>query len=517
MRLTILETSDMHGYIMPTNFTEKDMNVPFGTAKVAQKMKELKEQAGGPVLQVENGDYIQGSPLSYYISKQPEGVARLAEITNAMGYDYGILGNHEFNYGPDYLKAAIESYNYPILAANILDDEGNLYYGKAYDIIEKDGLKIGVLGLTTQYIPHWERPSHITGMHFASCLETAKKYVPIIREEADIVVVSYHGGFERDLVTGEPTENLTGENEGYQILQEVAGIDAFLSGHQHREIAAEINGVPVVQPGYRGANIGRIVLDIELGENGYEVIASEATLESVADALPDAEIVALIDDLNIKVEEWLDQPMGEVKGDMTIINPMAARLKEHPYIEFINRVQMDATGAKISGTSLFNNDGKGFEPVITMRDIITNYIYPNTLAVLGVTGRDLRLALERTANFLVLDEDGQIVFNPRYINPKPQYYNYDMYEGVDYTIDMTKAEGEKIVSLSLDGRDIQDDDELRVAVNQYRAVGGGDYSMFSADKIIKEVQIDMMELIADYLRANPVIEATVNDNFKIIK
>ncbi|WEV60052.1 bifunctional metallophosphatase/5'-nucleotidase [Streptococcaceae bacterium ESL0729] len=517
MRLTILETSDMHGYIMPTNFTEKDMNMPLGTAKVASKMRELRAQADGPVIQIENGDYIQGSPLSYFISKQAEGASPLADITNAMDYDYGILGNHEFNYGPEYLKGAIDSYNYPILAANILDDEGELYYGRAYDIIEKDGLKIGVLGLTTQYIPHWERPSHIEGMHFISALETAKKYVPIIRKEADVVLVSYHGGFERDLVTGEPTESLTGENEGYAIIQEVPGIDAFLTGHQHRELAAEVNGVPLVQPGYRGANIGHIVLDLEKTASGYKVVNSSASLESVADMEPDQEIVSLIDDLNKQVEEWLDQPMGKVDGDMTITDPMAARLKEHPYIEFINRVQMDATGAQISGTSLFNNDGRGFEPVITMRDIITNYIYPNTLAVLRVSGLDLRRALERTAIFLTLDEEGQVIFNPRFVDPKPQYYNYDMYEGVDYTIDLSRPEGERLVSLSLNGRDLEDTDILDVAVNQYRAVGGGDYSMFTADKIIKEVQIDMMELIADYLRANPLIQATSNDNFKIIK
>lgn len=521
MRLTILETSDMHGYIMPTNYTEHDMNEDFGTAKLATKLIAEREDAAkyGPILQIENGDFIQGSPLAYYAAKQVDGkgVRNLTDVVNSMNYDLGILGNHEFNYGSKYLDSAIAAYNHPILAANILDEDGNLYYGKAYEIFEKDGLKVGVLGLTTQYIPHWENPEHIKGMVFASCLETAKKYVPIIRQEAGVLVVSYHGGFERDLATGEPTELLTGENEGYQILEEVEGIDAFVTGHQHREIATKINGVPVIQPGYRAANIGKIQLELDQVDGNYQVISSNTELVPTGDGRPDEEIQSQLNDLNIELEAWLDNPMGKVEGDMTITNPMVARLKEHPYIEFVNKVQMDATGAKISGTSLFNNDGKGFGSTITMRDIITNYIYPNTLAVLKVSGKDLRDALERTTNYLALDENGEIIFNPEFVDPKPQYYNYDMYQGIDYTLDLSKPVGERVTRLKFEGKDIEDTDELEIAVNQYRAVGGGNYEMFSSDKIVKEVQIDMMELIADYLQKNPLIQATVDDNFEILK
>ena len=199
---------------------------------------------------------------------------------------------------------------------------------------------------------------------------------------------------------------------------------------------------------------------------------------------------------------------------MNITDPMAARIHEHPYIEFINRVQMWASGAKISGTALFNNEGKGFGEIITMRDVITNYIYPNTLAVLKITGTDLKAALEQTANYLVL-KDGQIVFNPQFIDPKPQYYNYDMYEGIDYAIDLSKPYGEKITKLQFEGSDILPDQELEVVMNQYRAVGGGNYAMFSADKIIKEIPRDMTEVIAEYLQAHPVLKAEVNHNFSV--
>lgn len=178
---------------------------------------------------------------------------------------------------------------------------------------------------------------------------------------------------------------------------------------------------------------------------------------------------------------------------------------------------MEATGTDISGTALFNNEAKGFAKEITMRSILTNYIYPNTLAVLRVTGADLKAALERTAEHLELDKSGEIVFSPRFIEPKPEYYNYDMYEGVEYAIDLQKEIGQRIVRLNFKGHQVKDDEILEIVVNQYRAVGGGNYPMFSADKIVREITVDMTELIADYLKKHPIIEASVNHNFTVLK
>lgn len=435
-------------------------------------------------------------------------------MINDIDYDASVIGNHEFNYGIEYLQSAIASYNHPVLAANILNEAGEVAFGKPYVILEKDGLKIAVLGMVTQYIPHWEQPETIKGLTFKSIVETAKEYVPKLRELADIVVVSYHGGFERDLTTGEPTEALTGENEGYALLHEVEGIDALVTGHQHREIAAKVNGVPVIQPGFRGSFVGEITLTIEKEADKIIVIDSKSVIHSTKETPVDETVIQKMAALTDEVEEWLDQTLGEVTGDMRIEDPNAARLSEHPYVEFINKVQMDASGADISLTSLFNNDGKGFGATITMRDVLTNYIYPNTLAVLEITGKDIKASLEQTATYFIIEE-GKVVFNPKYIEPKPQYYNYDMYEGIDYTIDLTQPMGQRLVELSYKGQSVQDSDSLQVVMNQYRGVGGGNYQMFTVDKIIKEIPVDMTELISDYLRKNPKINAEVNHNFTI--
>lgn len=514
MELKILATSDMHGYVLPTNYGEKNMDLPFGTAKVASAIQHIKQQTNGHVVTVDNGDFIQGSPLSYFVNKSNKYVVNdLTQVINTIGYDLGVLGNHEFNYGMSYLKQAVGSYNHPILCANILKEDGTPIFDNDYIIKKFGDVKVAFLGVTTQYIPNWEQPATIKGLTFKSVVTTVKEYMPKLRQEADVVVVIYHGGFERDLTTGQPTELITGENEGYALLHEVEGIDALITGHQHRVIAQHLNGVPVVQPGQRGEYVGEIALTIEKEDGKYVVTSSKAQLHAVGDYPVHAEVMALVHNLQSDVEEWLDQPAGKVIGDMTIVDPHQARLVEHPYIEFIHRVQMDATNADISATALFNNEGKGFNPIITMRDIITNYIYPNTLAVVRMTGQDLKDAIEQTAQYFLV-ENGEIKFNPIYMLPKPQYYNYDMFEGVDYTINFSNPIGSRVISLCYKGEPLDMSATIDIVTNQYRAVGGGNYAMYGAEKIVKEVQIDMTELIADYLKKHPVVEAVVNHNYK---
>lgn len=517
MKLTIFETSDVHGYLFPSDYQKREQDLPFGLFKVANLLKREREKLEGPSLVIENGDFIQGSPLSYYVLKEKGKADELMAALNVLPIDAGVIGNHEFNYGLPYLKTAIEAVNYPILAANILNEKQKPAFGPPYKMIEKQGIKIAILGLTTQYIPNWEHPENYEGLHFDSAVKTAKQYVPQLRKEADIVVVSYHGGFEKDLDTGVETEIQTGENEGYALLQEVEGIDVLLAGHQHRELAQMVNGVPVVMPGQKGAMLGKVTLDLEKTETGCIVKDASAELLPVTKTeVMDQELASAFTSLNNKVEDWLDQPIGKVDGDMTIQDHDQARIKEHPYIEFIQKVQMYYAECEISGTALFNNDCKGFNTEVTMRDVVTNYIYPNTLAVLKVTGADLKAAIEQCAEYFVLDEKNEVVVNPEFLQPKPQMYNYDMYEGVDYTIDVAQPFGERVVEFNYKEKAIQPEDTLEIVINQYRAVGGGDFAMFDASKIIREVTIPMNELIGDYFKEHGTIEATVNHNFKVI-
>lgn len=509
-KITLLSTSDTHGYIYPTNYTSRDNESNYGLARAATIIQQECENAQGPVIVIENGDFLQGSPLAYYAAKKEPSTAAYANCYNQLPYSVGIIGNHEFNYGIDQLRASISASSRPFLCANIVDDAGEPALGQPYTVIEQAGIKLAILGLTTSYIPHWETPDHIQGLHFNSAVETAKKWLPHLHELADVVCVAYHGGFERDLTTNEPTEALTGENEGSALLA-LPGIDALITGHQHREIAQVVDGVPTTQPGAKGAYVGKIVLDI----NDHHVTAATSELLSTGQAQPQPKVLAAAQELNEKTENWLDVTIGQTEGDMKIIDPMQVRLHSHPYIQFIQDVQRWATGAPISGTALFNNEGQGFTHNITFRSVLTNYIYPNTLAVERISGADLKRALERTASFFVVDEAGKVGVNPVFAEPKPQFYNYDLYAGIEYDLDLSQPIGERITRLEYQQRPIRATDSLEVVLNQYRAVGGGNYTMFSADKIVKEVQLDMTELIADYLAQHPTVKAYTDANMTI--
>ncbi|MFD1465697.1 bifunctional metallophosphatase/5'-nucleotidase [Lapidilactobacillus mulanensis] len=515
MKLTILSTSDTHGYLLPTDYRDRQLDAEFGLTKAATVIATEKAKTTDPVLVIENGDFLQGSPFAYYQAKVAKQVVGMTSVYNVLPYQVGIVGNHEFNYGTDYLQDAIKYSDRHFLCANILNADGEPAFGQPYEIFEYDDhLKVAVLGLTTCYIPHWEAPDKIAGLTFKSAVETAKKWVPQLHQLADIVVVAYHGGFERDIVTGEATEALTGENEGYELLKHVPGIDALVTGHQHREIAAVSDGVPTTQPGSKAAYVGKITLTLD--EN-KQVSGATADLFSTADVKADEDLTDSLLPDNENVEDWLDQPLGKTEGDLTIHDPLAVRLQPHPYIQFIQDVQRDATKTKISGTALFNNDGQGFGKIITFRSVLTNYIYPNTLAVVKVSGADLRAALEQCANYFTVTATGEIGVNPKFETPKPQHYNYDMYAGINYTIDVSRPVGQRITELTYEGQSIRPEQELEVVVNQYRAVGGGNYQMFTADKIVREVTEDMTEIIADYLRVHPVVKATTEQNFKVIK
>lgn len=516
LKVRILSTSDVHGYVYPTNYTTRDNHSSLGMLQAGSIIKNAKkdERDDEIVIAVENGDWIQGSPFSTYLSEQAatkQGI--LSEITANVGYDAATLGNHEFNYGQDYIKNAESKRNYPIVNANIEGAVDNQIADRPYMIIEKKGLKIAILGLTTAFIPNWERPDNIKGLAFQSALATAKKFVPELRKQADVVIVAYHGGIETDPQTGKPTEKYTSENEGYRIATEVPGIDALITGHQHRQLAAKINGVPFTQPGVHGSDVGEI--DLDLNEQ-KQIINCSSHLISTKDTQPNFDLISS-NQIEDEVQDWLDQPMGQATGVSMIINDqMKVRTNNHPYIDFINKVEMDAMGVDIAGTALFNDDIKGFHHDISMREIINGYSYPNTIMAEAITGAELKRALEKCAAFFKLQDD-KIVIDPKFVAPKMQLFNYDIYSGIDYEFDVSKPVGKRVVKLNYHGKPVTTDQKLRIALNNYRAIGGGDYNMFSAKKVVNESPDSASDLIVKYLKKHDPYEATTPHNLKVTK
>ncbi|MGG4488374.1 bifunctional metallophosphatase/5'-nucleotidase [Metabacillus idriensis] len=516
VRLTILQTSDLHGHVLPLVYSTNEEEC-LGLAKISTIINKERTESEN-VLLIDNGDCIQGTPLTYYYAKKAADQQNpVIAAMNAIRYDAAVIGNHEFNYGSDYLKKAAGQSEFPWLSANIIEN-GRPLFGKPYILKTYRGVKVAVLGITTHYIPNWEDPKHIEMLTFHDAFETAKYWTRYIKKKElpDLLIVSYHGGFERNLETGAPTEALTGENQAYQFCHEIDGIDVLLTGHQHRSISGELNGVTVIQPGFNGRFAGKIDVIFEVDDNGVCIKEKKAELVDLSLIETDQRIVELIQPYEKETQKWLDQPIGKISGNMQINDPFAARMEKTAFIEFINKVQMDAAGTDISNTALFDNASRGFPENPTMRDIVSNYIYPNTLKVLRLKGSDIKAALERSASYFMCGEDGAVIVNPKFQDPKPQHYNYDMWDGIEYILDVSKPIGERTVLLLKNGNPLDLDGCYDVVMNNYRASGGGEYTMFKGKEVVREVPVDMSELIANYLLEKKAVQATLNPNWKVI-
>ncbi len=519
-RLTVLVTSDLHGHLFPTDYrgsAEREL----GLAKLATLI-ERERTLNPSALLIDNGDLIQGTPLMYHHAKfaADADIHPAVNALNYLQYDAAVIGNHEFNYGTQVLSRAIAQSDFPWLSANILNSANGLpAFGKPYVIKRTpEGATVAILGLTTPYIPNWELPSHIAGLEFRDAVDTAKHWVAHIREteRPDVMIVSYHGGFERDLRSGEPSEPLTGENQGHALCMEVPGIDVLITGHQHRMLTGEVNGVTIVQPGCNGQAIGKVTVGLSLRDGQWGIEEKHSEVISLAPGTPkDERLLERIAEEEARTQKWLDQPIGRAEGDMAILNPMEARTSDHPFIEFVNRVQMDATGADISLTALFTDESPGFQERITMRDIVSNYIYPNTLKVLRISGQDIADALEQSAAYFEL-QDGEPAVSAAFNEPKPQHYNYDMWEGIEYELDLSKPVGRRVVKLMRGGKPLDRHALYEVAMNSYRAGGGGNYAMLGGKPVVREITVDMTEIIADYILERRTIRATCDHNWRVV-
>ncbi|MGQ9855185.1 MAG: 5'-nucleotidase C-terminal domain-containing protein [Fervidobacterium sp.] len=513
-QIVILQTSDLHGYIYPVDYA---MNKPanWGLAKVASVIKEQREKYGEEnVIVIDTGDLIQGSPMAYYHARfENEPVNPMVLVMNHLKFAASVLGNHEFNYGLNVLNKAVSEADFPFLSANIVDEQDTPYF-MPYHLVEIGDVKVLILGLTTKYIPNWEDPRNIKGLKFLDPVQVAKEYVEAFKDLVDVVVIAYHGGLEKDPATGNPTEPLVGENQGYSLATEIEGVHVLLTGHQHRSIATKIGNVAVLQPSNWGKMVGKVTLSLEKNEEGKWVVKdSKPELIDASKYPANQEVLDLTKDYEEKTQKWLDIPVGTANGDFYVSDPFVARLWDNPLMEFVNKVQMYYTGAKISSTALFTNDVKGWKAgPVTLRDINAVYIYANTLKVIKVKGADIKAALEKSADYFVF-ENGVAKENKKWIEPKVQRYNYDIWEGISYKIVLNRPVGDRIVDLMFEGKPVDMEAEYEVVLNNYRAGGGGGYSMFTNKPVVKEVLIEMAELMSNYLLEKKEIEATLDNNW----
>ncbi|MFI2369562.1 bifunctional metallophosphatase/5'-nucleotidase [Streptomyces sp. NPDC018833] len=504
---TVMGTTDLHGnvfnwdYFTDREFDDRAHN-DVGLAKISTLVNRVREEKGRRnTLLIDAGDTIQGTQLSYYYAKVDPITAErgpvhpMAQAMNAIGYDAAALGNHEFNYGIPVLRKFEEQCDFPLLGANALDARTLCPAFAPYSMHRlrtpygRD-VRVAVLGLTNPGIAIWDRQNVSGRMVFPGLEEQAAKWVPRLRSMgADVVVVSAHSGSSGTSSYGDQLPYI--ENAAGLVAEQVPGIDAILVGHAHTEIAEYFvtnkeTGQRVVlsEPLKWGQRLTLFDFDLvwERGRWSVEKVAAQVlNSNTVAE---DEEITRLLGDEHKKVVAYVNQVIGTSTATMSTAD---APWKDEPIIDLINVVQAETVKAALAGgqwaalpvlsqASCFSRTAAIPAGEVTIRDAAGLYPFENTLEARLVTGMQLKEYLEFSARYYVQTPVGAPVDTSRLTNADgiPDY-NYDAVSGVSYEIDIARPAGSRIVNLSFEGRAIDPAARFVLAVNNYRASGGGNF------------------------------------------
>jgi 2',3'-cyclic-nucleotide 2'-phosphodiesterase/3'-nucleotidase len=509
-RLTILHTSDLHGTVLPfDDFTDRP-STRGSLVQVATIVDRVRAEAGHPVLVLDSGDTIQGTPFEQFVGVRWGGASPTITAMNEIGYDAMAVGNHEFNFGLEVLRRAEALATFPMLSANTLAEATGKPAFAPYTVLERDGVRIGLLGLVTPNVPAWEKPANYQGLTFEPMDEAARRWVPVLRDdmECDLVVVLAHTGFEYD------SDNPDADPENYLgRLAAVPGIDLVLSGHTHTDMPPEeIGGAIVSQPWARARRLTRIDLELTRDESGWRITRWEGSNLPTGGDQPDAELVDLFSGDHTRVREALDGPIGEVTST---VSADRCRLEDCALLDFLHEVQLEASGADLSLASLLAYSTPELEPgPVTWRWIHSFYVYPNTLAAVRLSGAQIRDILEHTARYydgLECDEDGCTVLG----DPDIPHYNVDGMSGLSYRIDPTRPEGSRIRDIRYRGGELDLEATFTVACNSYRTAGGGNFPHLADAELVWWSSEEITALMGSYLERHGPWRPSADGNWWI--
>jgi len=574
--LRILETTDIHTHLVNYDYYRDGESDTVGLAKVATLLKTARGEAENVVF-IDNGDLIQGNPLGDYMAKErglKDGdVHPVYKAMNLLGYDAANIGNHEFNYGLDFLGKSLAGANFPYVSANVFVDDGDdnpendKPYFEPYVLLDReftdnDGkvhkAKVGVIGFVPPQIMQWDKANLEGSVIAKDIVEMANKYVPEMREKgADIVIAVPHSGLST------MARNGMEENATY-YLSEVDGIDAILFGHAHTVFPSEtfadlegvdiakgtINGVAAVMPGFWGSHLGVIDLTFNVTDDGEWTVT-----DSLSDARPiyqregrtvtplveaDPEIIAAVKDEHEATIAYMREGVGTTSAP---INSFFALVADDPSIQIVTNAQKwylekILNGSEYDGIPIlsagapFKAGGRGGpdyftdipEGKIALKNVADLYIYPNTVRAVLLDGDQVREWLEMSAG-----QFNQIDPNSReeqpLINPDFPTYNYDVIDGVTYEIDVTKParynkagevinpDSHRIVNLQFDGKPVSADQKFVVATNNYRAGGGGNFPGLDGSTIIVEAPDENRTVLGNYILAKKEIDPKADGNW----
>lgn len=514
--LYILQTTDIHGNLFPFDYFT-DQPADRGLAKIHAKVLEYRSKHKNVIL-VDCGDMIQGTPLTYYFNHlHPEIPHPIIQAMNIMEYDAFAVGNHDIEQGPqNYLRCREES-DFPWLSANSFLEDGTTFFDP-YTIIEKNDLKIGIIGLTTPAIPMWLDESLYPGITWQDMIPTAQKYAEKLRPEVDILIGIFHSGFdetdgaEKTAMMDIPTDNASG-----LVARNVKDFDAVFGGHSHNLLPEEkVTISPQEKPlqvisGLWGNYIGVAEIIYTKEDNVVDIISLSAWLESVENIEPSAEIMKL-SAYHDAVLEYISTGIGVAEDTLSA---QFSRRQDTALVELINRAQMDYADVDISIAACFDTTMTILPGKISVKDIYNLYPYENFLYVMQLSGQQIRDFLEYSSRYFILENDRIM------INPQMKGYNYDMIEGINYSIDLIQNAGFRITEMTLSetGEPLQMDKIYDVALNSYRASGGGGHipaiNALNAPIIFRS-DTEIRNILLEYIAKIKYVSASIDNNWSLI-
>lgn len=504
--LVILSTTDVHGNIMPWDYYRDQPEGRAALLKVATLIDSVRAVNPYNIL-VDNGDWLQGSPMAEYFATVDTVYANpFLMATEYMHYDAITLGNHEFDYSLSLINKRIRESKVPVISANMLKYNTPDPYYTPYVFKTFGKLKIGILGLNTPGTAVWNKNRLQGQITLADPIKTAKKYIAEMKEKgADIILVLAHSGL--DGVSSYVPEDSLEENFGKELANSVAGIDHIILGHHHKIIEnqyinhTEGKKTGYIMPGSRGSHLGISALTLHYQKELKKWVVTEQKSRAipVVDAKPHMGLNDLLLDAHLRVRNYYNQAISTTKAQWSTAN---SRMEDTPVIDLIQHVQQKVTGAQLSAAAAFNTQTHFGPGDISLADLSQLYPYENKLALVEINGVQLKAYLEHSAQFFVQTELGK---SPK-INSQWPGFNYDMISGVDYVLDISQPTGDRVKSLKYQDKPVQNEDIFTLAVNSYRAAGGGGFDMLQNARIIREYDVSVRELIADFLKQKGSIE-----------
>lgn len=468
--ITVLETSDIHGRLMNYDYAT-DTEASTGLVNAATIISEQRE-ADPDLLLVDCGDTVQGNMVSAF---RFEEVHPAIAAFNYLEYDVWQLGNHEFNYEFENLQKNIEDFNGTVLSANIYKEDGERFLDP-YTIKEINGVRVAIFGIIAPHITRWESDSsHYDDMSFTSPMEeTGKVLDEIEKENADVVIGLVH--------YGEDGEH--GTAGMYEVAEKYADrVDAFLIGHAHSTIAKYLvdgewtddysknSDIVMIETGSNVANVGKLTVTVEKSGDDWKVIDKTVENLAVAGAEPDEGLAELLDDVHTQSIESANTNIGKITENFFddpywLPGIPYAVIQDSALIDLINDTQLRQSGADVSLAALFDARSNLLAGDFKMKDGVNVYKYDNTLFAVKCTGKQLKAIMEQQAgNFFNQYQEGDVTIS---FNENIRLYAYDMFQGVDYKIDISKPAGERIVDVMYKGAPLKDDEQLVLALNNYR-------------------------------------------------